>query len=270
MKPLTVLSLGAGVQSSTLALMAEAGEIEKPDAAVFADTQSESAKVYKWLDYLRPLLSFPVFVVTAGNLGTDFIKAIRGEVTRCSQPPFYVKGKQDRNGGGMLWRECTKTYKLEVIRRKAKELMKESGASQIRQLIGISMDEATRMKDSGVGFVENVYPLVDNRISRQNCLKWLDEKKHPEPPKSACYFCPYISNCRWQSIKEKDPCEFDRACDYDEALRAQRVTKTAAGIKGELFLHRSFRPLREAVLTDSDKGQGELDFNNECEGLCGV
>lgn len=33
-----ILSLGAGVQSSTLALMAEHGEIEKPDYAIFADT----------------------------------------------------------------------------------------------------------------------------------------------------------------------------------------------------------------------------------------
>lgn len=277
MKPLTVLSLGAGVQSSAVALMAEDGEIEKPDAAVFADTQSEPAKVYRWLDYLRPLLSFPVFVVTAGNLGADFLKALRGKQStgaRCSQPPFYVKAKEDRNGGGMLWRQCTKTYKLEVIRRKTRELMKSAGASKIRQLVGISVDEASRMRDSNVGYIENVYPLCDSRISRQTCLKWLDEKGHPEPPKSACYFCPYISNCRWKQIKKEDPCEFDRACNYDDAIRqAQTESNGPTGrvsIEGRLFLHRSFTPLREAVQNDSDIGQGELDFHQECEGLCGV
>ena len=36
-----VLSLGAGVQSSTLALMCAAGEIEAPEIAIFADTQDE-------------------------------------------------------------------------------------------------------------------------------------------------------------------------------------------------------------------------------------
>ncbi|MBF9664240.1 hypothetical protein IAI33_11380, partial [Streptococcus pseudopneumoniae] len=47
---LTILSLGAGVQSSTLALMAAAGEITPmPDIAIFADTGWESAVVYKWL-----------------------------------------------------------------------------------------------------------------------------------------------------------------------------------------------------------------------------
>ena len=49
-----VLSLGAGVQSSTLALMAAAGEVTPmPDAAIFADTQAEPAGVYRWLDWLE-------------------------------------------------------------------------------------------------------------------------------------------------------------------------------------------------------------------------
>lgn len=41
-----ILSLGAGVQSSTIALMAERGETDPIDAAVFADTQAEPAGVY--------------------------------------------------------------------------------------------------------------------------------------------------------------------------------------------------------------------------------
>ena len=45
-QPIHVLSLGAGVQSSTLALMAAAGEVTPmPTAAIFADTQAEPARV---------------------------------------------------------------------------------------------------------------------------------------------------------------------------------------------------------------------------------
>ena len=52
---LNVLSLGAGVQSSTLALMAAHGEIEPmPDCAIFADTGDEPKDVYEWLKWLRP------------------------------------------------------------------------------------------------------------------------------------------------------------------------------------------------------------------------
>ena len=69
MKKKIILSLGAGVQSSTLALMAAHGEITPmPDCAIFADTMGEPAEVYKWLDWLEKQLPFPVYRVTAGNL----------------------------------------------------------------------------------------------------------------------------------------------------------------------------------------------------------
>src|SRR5215475_6635832 len=66
---LTVISLGAGVQSSTMALMAAHGEIEPmPKCAIFADTQDEPHSVYTWLDWLEKQLPFPVVRVTAGRL----------------------------------------------------------------------------------------------------------------------------------------------------------------------------------------------------------
>ena len=63
-----MLSLGAGVQSSTLALMAARGEIAMPDCAVFADTQAEPPSVYRWLDWLEKQLPYRVYRVTAGDL----------------------------------------------------------------------------------------------------------------------------------------------------------------------------------------------------------
>ena len=70
-----ILSLGAGVQSSTLLLMAVHGELEL-DRAIFADTQWEPAAVYSWLETLVPLAEragIPVVIVTAGNLRDDAV-----------------------------------------------------------------------------------------------------------------------------------------------------------------------------------------------------
>ena len=39
-KILTVISLGAGVQSSTLAIMAAKGELPMPQGSLFSDTQN--------------------------------------------------------------------------------------------------------------------------------------------------------------------------------------------------------------------------------------
>lgn len=52
-----VLSLGAGVQSTTLALLAVEGVLPKPDAAVFADTGWEPRRVYDHLDRLESVLA---------------------------------------------------------------------------------------------------------------------------------------------------------------------------------------------------------------------
>ena len=52
--PIHIISLGAGVQSSTVALMAHLGELTpKPEFAVFADTHAEPANVYKHLEFLE-------------------------------------------------------------------------------------------------------------------------------------------------------------------------------------------------------------------------
>jgi len=52
-KALVVISLGAGVQSSTMALMAANGELPKPDCAIFADTGYEPKAVYRYLEFLK-------------------------------------------------------------------------------------------------------------------------------------------------------------------------------------------------------------------------
>jgi len=74
-KGLQIISLGAGVQSSAMALMAAYGEIEPmPDCAVFADTGWEPPAVYEHLDWLEAELPFPVYRVTAGNIRADLIE----------------------------------------------------------------------------------------------------------------------------------------------------------------------------------------------------
>ena len=76
----TILSLGAGVQSSTLALMAAKGEVTPmPDMAIFADTGYEPQAIYKWLEWLEKQLPFPVVRVSAGNIRDDCSAAELGK-----------------------------------------------------------------------------------------------------------------------------------------------------------------------------------------------
>ena len=61
---LNIISLGAGVQSSMMALAFSRGEFQvkpggsgKIDFAIFADTQNEGDGTYAWLDYLEKQLN---------------------------------------------------------------------------------------------------------------------------------------------------------------------------------------------------------------------
>ena len=74
-----VLSLGAGVQSTTLALMIEKGEIPMVDCAIFADVGAEPKLVYEHLDWLEKQLSYPIYRVQWRNLKEDVISASKGE-----------------------------------------------------------------------------------------------------------------------------------------------------------------------------------------------
>jgi 3'-phosphoadenosine 5'-phosphosulfate sulfotransferase (PAPS reductase)/FAD synthetase len=118
-----VLSLGAGVQSSTLALMAEKGEIDKPDCAIFADTQAEPKAVYEWLDWLQQQLSYPVHVISYGDLYQEMMEVAQGtgKYKFLNVPVFTITGRKGKKG--LLKRQCTTHYKIRPINQKIRELL---------------------------------------------------------------------------------------------------------------------------------------------------
>jgi hypothetical protein len=102
---MNIISLGAGVQSSTMALMAAVGEIEPmPDCAIFADTGAEPDLVYRYLDEIEKLLPFPVYrVMHKTGLKDAVVNLSNGE--RFATPPFYTES--EKADGGILRRQCT-------------------------------------------------------------------------------------------------------------------------------------------------------------------
>lgn len=246
-----IISLGAGVQSSALSMMISNGDIQTPDgqppvAAIFADTGDEPDEVYDYLNYIKEKSPWPVHLVKHGNsISEDFLSSLRGERTGVGNPPFFVKGPHDEHGeGGQLWRKCTTDYKVRPIMREAKRIMKAHGAVKINQLIGISLDEATRMKDSRVKYSTNHYPLVDARLSRWDCIRYMEKHNHPEPPKSACWHCPYHSNREWRKIK-KDPKSWGKLLAFEKQLHqltGEPTKANGAKIFGKVFVHHSGFP----------------------------
>lgn len=158
---LRLLSLGAGVQSTTVALLAAAGRLPKLDGAVFADTGWEPRRVYDHLERLRVEVlepaGIPLHVVSNGNLreltvtpGGRFTNLplylvapehevdVLGPCPACSSPEdtdgcsrcggtgsvaVGTRPATDRERSGMGRRSCTADHKVAPIKRRTRELL---------------------------------------------------------------------------------------------------------------------------------------------------
>lgn len=275
-EPVHIISLGAGVQSSTMALMAAHGLIQPhPVGAIFADTQAEPASIYRWLDQLEAMIAgaphpFPVHRVTRGNLGEAVLNMRTtkdGRTYARVAVPFFTLSAAGEHGQ-VQQRACTGDYKIKPILRKARELggiKRGQKTVGVVMWIGISLDEIQRMKPSREPWAESRWPLVELRMKRHDCLRWMEAHGYPKPPRSSCVFCPYHNDREWRRLKTEEPAEFEKAVQLKKNVK--NMTSTP-------FLHVARRPLGEIDFsTEEERGQQTLwndNFTAECEGMCGV
>lgn len=274
---LRVISLGAGVQSTTMYRMAAVGELTPmPDAAIFADTQQEPPWVYENLERLKADHGgrIPIMVRTAGDLGEAVEKCANSSGGRFASVPFWVDGDK---GASPARRHCTREYKIAVVHRAVRELLgleprqRAAGRFRVEEWVGISLDEAHRAKPSRYAWITTRWPLLFGRpMRREGCKTWLAEHGYSIPEKSACVFCPYRRPVEYARWREEHPELFEEACRVDDLIRPKGTMK---GMRAKQYIYRGLVPLRElpplADLEARDDSQLDL-FGNECEGMCGV
>ena len=258
-RPLHILSLGAGVQSSALYLMSALGEIPPFDSAIFADTGAESTRT---LEYLNKLIGYgekhngaEIVKIGKHSLYDDCISFLKTGDHNNLPLPLYTPDQ--RGHYSMTKRQCTQAYKIRLVHRAirlAYGITDRSWTPPTFVYLGISSDEISRMSNPLKKWERNVYPLIGFcfhrdytyrspdtiSISRAGCEAWLIKKGFEVPPKSSCTFCPYMDDHRWQEVQKLDPIDFEKACVLDDLLR----THPPKGFKGALYLHRSCKPLR--------------------------
>ncbi len=300
---LTVLAYGGGTQSAALALMSASGQLPRLDAVIFADTQGEMDETYEYAEYVQVRLAkvdIPFITVTAGNLEAHLLSEERTSAN--PTPPAYVLNPDGTRGRTSAYR-CSLDFKRRMVTRETKKLCGPRGAwkhKTVEQWMGFSADELGRMKSDDECRCShmlaahtsgeckkcrcahfdrwriNKFPLaMDLRFRRADTIAWFSANGHPTPPRSACFFCPASSNERWAELKAKHPDKWERACHIDESIRHGGAFNRRGGepLRGQLFLHRSWTPLRDADLRSkeaviADSGQGAL-FDVESEYGCG-
>ena len=273
---LRVLSLGAGVQSSTVLFKMLDQEIKPADIAIFADTGNEPKEVYVWLDYLKDLMKdkMDFYVVRNEENTGHIIDDYKSASGRHSLIPLHIKRADGTTSINM--RTCTAEYKIKPLQRKIKEILGGSLRGRcVEMVMGISYDEIQRAKIPSNKWQINCYPLVENKITRSDCKHWISHTDYGQPPRSACIVCPYHNNKEWKNLKENYPEEFKYAVEFDEWLRDPK--SQSVGINNfrnndsssEQYLYSKKIPLRIATFEEPSDYQGSL-FDDECEGMCGI
>lgn len=267
---LRILSLGAGVQSTTLLLLAAEGKLPALDAAVFADTGWEPRAVYDHLGRLESEVAgpagIPIHRVSTGNIRADALDA----GARYASMPLHVLA--DNGSRGMMRRQCTAEMKLRPIKAKVRDLLGYPHPKPVpagvhaEQWIGISLDEVSRAARAAddVRYMRNAFPLIGlpggarrSGWSREDCLRYLRANGYADTPKSACTGCPFHSNATWRRMRDERPDEWADAVDFDRRIRHGYARALADGqpLRGTAYLHASRVPLDEAPIDRVTRGE---------------
>lgn len=247
------LSLGAGVQSSTVLLLAAQDRIARFDAAIFSDTSWEPTAVYRHLDRLTGIAKragIEVVRVSAGDIRADALDPAH----RFASMPLFTLGPNGERG--MARRQCTSEYKIKPIKAEVRRRlgyphpMRVPTGVRADMAIGISLDEIGRARDSDVGYMHNVFPLLDLGWRRTDCLRFLAEHGLGNTPKSSCVGCPFHDDGFWADLQTNSPAEWADAVAFDRVIRNGSARANAEGhpLRGQFFLHRARVPLDEVVL----------------------
>ena len=228
----TVWSYGGGVQSAALGVLIKCGKLPLPDLAVIADTGREAETTWVYLhDVMQPYLGslVPIHIAPHTLSGADLYSR------KCELLiPAFTKG-------GMLHKFCSGTWKRDVIER----WLRRRGVRECELWLGLSLDELDRMRNDHRPWAHYRYPLVEARLTRNDCAGLVAGAGLQVPTKSACFMCPYRTGHDWKALTLRD---FRRACELEAELQ---------GIDPDLYLHPSRRPLG-TVAFDEQSDQVEL------------
>jgi hypothetical protein len=131
--------------------------------------------------------------------------------------------------------------------------------------LGISLDEFQRMRSSDLEWKQNAYPLIDLRLTRQDCMNIIERAGLPIPPKSSCKWCPFHRLSYWIAMRRDDPTMFAECVTLERFINERRGSLGLDAV----WLTRYGKPLDKVV---SDTLQPALwEEDDMCEsGYCMV
>jgi hypothetical protein len=233
-----ILSFGAGLNST--ALLVFLVEHEYPlDEVVFADTGGELPETYRHLKTVDTYLSQ---------------QGIQLRIVRSKNGTLYDTCARRKVIPSQLWRWSTRDYKITPIYAYYRSLK-----AHVNQYLGIAYEERDRMRESGVDYVTNRFPLIEKMVTRQDCIDiiCLADYDFPMPVRSGCYFCPFNSLSRWQEIYEKHKGLY---------LKAMALEENSKHFPKQRLVKLTLRGLQERI--EKNEPIPEFDVKRLCTSEC--
>ena len=241
-----VWSYGGGTQSIAIALLVYQGRLPRPDRIVIADTGYEFKKTWQYTEqYVAPMLAeigLTIEIAPHTLATVDLYSSKKGEVLI----PAYDATKVDVKGNhAKLPTFCSTEWKTRVIRRYIGGA--EAYQNGVLMWLGMSIEEMSRVKLSGLDWCKNHWPLIfDVPKTRNECRDMIVACGKPLPIKSRCKICPHQDDDEWIEVKQ-EPEEWQEAIMVDNRIFASHG----------LRLHRSGLPLSVVQLTPkADQQEG--------------
>ena len=257
-----VFSCGGGVQSTACLVLAAQGKIPY-QTFIFANVgdKAEDPRTIRYVsEVLKPYAKENqiewVDIQRKRRNGdpVDLFEELHRPVRSIDIPMRMANGAPGN-------RNCTVNFKIKPI---AKWIKKHAPDCVLGK--GISTDEphrATPSRESD-GY-SSAYPLIELGISRADCLEIVRKAGLPQPPKSACWFCPYKTTDQWITFRRERPELFAQAVELEKTLNAKReeIGKDAVYISGRC------KPLDRAIPDQLGLFPSWVDEQDGCEsGYC--
>jgi hypothetical protein len=211
----TVISYGGGIQSTALVVLAmcERWPVDEIVHVDLVDAESPATREYvaRFREWLRREYGRDITVIER-NMYRDML----------DNPAFTPVPWRGRRERFMLRRQCTRQYKVVPLTR---YLYDRYPAGRIGLMLGISVDEYHRMRDSSAARIEHVYPLVDARLTRWQCRDIIERAGLAVPWKSSCWFCPYRGVVSQWALVQRYPDLAGMARALEDRINAERRSR---------------------------------------------
>ena len=266
----TFLSYGGGLQTFAILILIEKGKV-RADEVIFADTGAEHSETYEHIEnVVKPICE---------RIGVDFTvvrmaKQVKDRITKEMKVAHSLTETIEIRGRipSLRNRWCTEYSKIVPIKHYIREKQaKRAYVKPATALIGISLDEWQRMHKPHLSEYVTSYPLIEMRMTRQDCIELIRKSGYPLPPKSGCYFCPFQGPQQWRKLYETERDKFNYAMQLEERDPKFPTYTLARDKKGPLPLRKMSARFGEG---SKDLTEFDIELNEEmsCEqgGYCHI